>query len=366
MTNVRVEGEAIVYRLYDVGYEIRLDEAFERLASSAPERPQPRRGEAQAIHIANPPVTVSLGSATWNVGAEPRGLDLSARLFDFGVISMRARIQSGRMRWDEFISWGIAIGSSRPWELFEPAREALRKRLSSAIDRPGSHPITEEYLIFRIHRLSHDDGSPASISSLEDSDISRLLLGEPRAISPAARAELMSERLSYFEDDVTVLTWNAALVVEAAVEDTDIQYVLEFANAQLLELRYYDTVLDHELPRINDEIVAARRGFHVMGRRYSRLLSALQTQVADATEAVGRVENALKVTEDVFLARVYAAALGIFRERAWRAGIDRKVSILRQTYEMLNAESLARRTEVLEIVIILLIVLEVILALFRG
>src|SRR5690349_2317175 len=37
----RVTGEAIVYRLYDVGYGIQLDPASELLASSAPERPRP-------------------------------------------------------------------------------------------------------------------------------------------------------------------------------------------------------------------------------------------------------------------------------------------------------------------------------------
>ena len=57
----RVHGEAIVYRLYDVGYEIRLDRVVDLLASSAPERPRPVRGEAQTIQIPNPPVTVSLG-----------------------------------------------------------------------------------------------------------------------------------------------------------------------------------------------------------------------------------------------------------------------------------------------------------------
>lgn len=55
----------------------------------------------------------------------------------------------------------------------------------------------------------------------------------------------------------------------------------------------------------------------------------------------------------------------MFRVRIWRAGIDRKVAILRDTHEMLNAESLARRTEALELVIVLLIVVEVVLALWR-
>jgi hypothetical protein len=47
-------------RLFDVGYAIALDRAFE-LSSSAPERRLPTRGEAQTIQIPNPPVTVSLG-----------------------------------------------------------------------------------------------------------------------------------------------------------------------------------------------------------------------------------------------------------------------------------------------------------------
>jgi uncharacterized Rmd1/YagE family protein len=91
----------------------------------------------------------------------------------------------------------------------------------------------------------------------------------------------------------------------------------------------------------------------------------LQAQVADSTELVERVENALKVTDDVYLARVYSAALELFRGRAWRAGIDRKLAILRDTYAMLNDEAQAARSETLEFAIVGLIVLELLLALWR-
>ena len=46
---------------------------------------------------------------------------------------------------------------------------------------------------------------------------------------------------------------------ETAVEKLQAQFVLEFANAQLLELRYYDAMLDAELPRMYDRIAALRR-----------------------------------------------------------------------------------------------------------
>jgi uncharacterized Rmd1/YagE family protein len=67
----------------------------------------------------------------------------------------------------------------------------------------------------------------------------------------------------------------------------------------------------------------------------------------------------------VYLARVYSAALELFRGRTWRAGIDRKLAILRDTYAMLNGETQAARSETLEIAIVLLIVLEVIMGLAR-
>jgi uncharacterized Rmd1/YagE family protein len=67
------------------------------------------------------------------------------------------------------------------------------------------------------------------------------------------------------------------------------------------------------------------------------------------------------VTNDVYLARIYAAALELFRERAWRRGIERKLGILRETYAMLNGEAQTARAELLEIAIVLLIVIELVL-----
>jgi hypothetical protein len=361
----RVHGEAIVYRLYDVGYEIRLDRVAELLASSGPERLRPVRGEAQTIHIPNPPVTVSLGMHTVVVGDEPREVEFSGRVFDFGVVSLRARLAARPdLPWAEFAAFGAAVSAAPGWTAaFALVRERLLARIAPAIERPGDAPVTEDYVVFRVNRLEDGAGARLPADALQDEDIARLLVGESRPLSAATRRELMSQRFSYFEDDLAVLTWNAALVVEPAAEDTDVQYVLEFANAQLLELRFDDALLDAEIPMIYTRVAEARRGIHLLARGFSRVLADLQTRVADATELVERVENSLKVTDDVFLARIYAAALEIFRGGTWRRGIDRKLAILRDSYGMLNAESQARRAEMLEIIIVLLIGFEILLTL---
>ena len=362
---VRLLGAAIVYRLFDIGYEIKLDRALDLLAASAPERVRPVRGEGQALQIANPPITVLLGSESLTVAGEARDVEISARIFDFGVVSLRVRIRThGELAWPEFVHFAQAV-EEHP-ELAGMVQHHLRlltERVAPAIVRPMLAAVHEDYTVYRITRLLHADGSSASPEVLRDVDVVPLLLNEHRALSPEARRELLPHRFSYYTDDLAILTWDNALVVEPGTPDTDLQYILEFANAQLLELRYYDAVLDGDLPKVFERIAGARRGWRLFpGRRYGDLLGALHQQVAESTELVERVENALKVTDDVYLARVYQTALELFRGRTWRTGIDRKLGILRDTYAMLNDEAQAARSETLELAIVLLIVLEIVLA----
>ena len=97
--------------------------------------------------------------------------------------------------------------------------------------------------------------------------------------------------------------------------------MLEFANAQLLKLHMYDAESTLSLPALYDRIAIARarRRARYFGRLRT-VLGDLQTRLAPDKETIERVENALKVTDDVYLARIYITALSIFREDASRAG----------------------------------------------
>jgi hypothetical protein len=367
---LRVEGDAVVYRLYDVGYEIHLDRALELLATQAPARVRPVRGEAQALQITNPPLTVILGSEEVVLGGARHAVEVSARLFDFGVVSLRAQLAAPpRGSWADFSDWGRALDDSSTLRaLLDGHVRSLVERLGRCIERPVVAPVIEDYIVFRLASLTDTSGAPVAPARLHDTLVAPLLLNEPRALSTDALRELLPHRFSYTADDLAIVTWENALVAEPGVLDSDVQFILEFANAQLLELRYYDALLDAELPKMYERIAAQRSGGAgrlLLSRRLAPVMSDLQRLVADSTELVERVENALKVTDDVYLARVYAAALELFRGRAWRAGIDRKLGIIRDTYAMLNDEAQAARSEALEVAIVLLIVLEIVLALVR-
>ena len=366
--SLRLRGGAVVYRLFDVGYGIALERALDFLRASAPERVRPVRGEAQAIRIPNPPVSVILGSERVTLDGQQVDVEVSARIFDFGVVSLRIRVpMRGEMSWREYGEFGASVQASRDLDaLFAQHLRLLTERIAPAVERPQAASVTEDYVVFRVHEVLGADGRRLTAEELGELDVAPLLLNESRALSAEARRELLPHRFSYYADDLAILTWENALIVEPVEGDTDLMFVLEFANAQLLELRYYDALLDAELPRMYDRVAAARtQGIRLTSRRYAPLLADLQSFVADSTELVERVENSLKVTDDVYLARVYTAALEIFRGRVWRSGIDRKLEIIRDTYGMLNAESQASRAEILELSIVILIVAEIVLAFFR-
>jgi hypothetical protein len=371
-TDPRVVGAVVVYRLYDVGYEIDLERALDFLAVTPADREtlrlnleQRRRVEAQAIRIKNPPITVTLGVEPFDAAGRHHDAQVSARIFDFGVISLRMRCDiPGALTWSAVAQFGDSADLTRAARAgFDRSIEELTRRIAPAIARPQIAPVSEDYVVYRFTRIEDAAGQALPASALRELDVAPLLLNEDRPISDQARRELLPHWFSYYPDDLSIITWNTALVLDPVEDESDAQLILEFANAQLLELRYYDALLDAELPRMYDRIESARKGpGALLGRRYAGLLTGLQTLVADSTEIVERTQNALKVTDDIFLARVYGAALELFRERAWRAGIDHKLGIIYQTYEMLNAESMAVRNEVLEVAIVVLIVVEIVLA----
>jgi len=73
-----------------------------------------------------------------------------------------------------------------------------------------------------------------------------------------------------------------------------------------------------------------------------------------------KVDNSLKVTDDVYYAKVYAAALDLFKVKAWEDSIRKKFDIATRAYGMLTQAISNRRNELLEVIIIVLIAVEIV------
>ena len=55
--------------------------------------------------------------------------------------------------------------------------------------------------------------------------------------------------LSYYERDLVVVDWDAALIIDEPQNFEETLYVMELANLQLAELEAYDRILDDSLER---------------------------------------------------------------------------------------------------------------------
>lgn len=85
----------------------------------------------------------------------------------------------------------------------------------------------------------------------------------------------------------------------------------------------------------------------------------------EATSLFERADNALKLIGDQYLSRVYAMASTRFHLERWEQSIRRKLETVGDVFDLLTGQASGRRLEVLEIIVILLIALEIVLAIWR-
>src|SRR5438094_319444 len=180
----------------------------------------------------------------------------------------------------------------------------------------------------------------------------------PLRVTQEREALGVGHRISFGSEDVTVIDWDAALIADRDAED--VRAVLEFANVELLEMRYLDQQLDDALDESYETLSRRRYGFWLPGSTRADLRRIGQLQVDNAVLFEG-VNNALKLLGDQYLARVYRLVSDRFHLAAWDASILRKLQSLESIYQKLSDEAANRRTETLEWIVIVLIAVEILI-----
>ncbi len=103
----------------------------------------------------------------------------------------------------------------------------------------------------------------------------------------------------YLENDLTVVDWNAAVIYDRDHEDT--VRVLELLNVELLEARYIDETLDHNV-KVYANLVYKPATWPIPLRTpYRRVLRELTEWRIESTLLSERVTNALKLIGDLYL-----------------------------------------------------------------
>ncbi|MDR2005690.1 MAG: hypothetical protein LBP78_00370 [Acidaminococcales bacterium] len=334
----------IIYRLFDIADEIDLDhvQALWAARNKIASRLRLERVSPKAIAFKDPPVSVELGSHEIMLGGRPHLAEIRARIYDIGVISIIVRIDlPEQATYDDFLDLAIA-SENIPEDKIHELVKSVADTIKQALIKPREPEFEEDLVVYYLYEWK------------KDWDIVQLLLKDRIPASKQTREETLANCLSYAED-VAYFTWDAALVYDPS-GSMDIPDLLEFANAQFLELRYYDNLLEKEIGTMYTELekitsISDRQRL----RNYRRIRGQLMELVADVASLTDRINNSLRVTEDVFYARVYSLYIRLLRADSWRQSIDSNISVIQRTYNMLNEEVITRRSEFLDTAVVALL-----------
>lgn len=354
-------GAILAYRIYEAGDAIALDVAEQRLAGSC--RVDLGGPLVEGLVLASRPLEIALGAKTLNLPAQgPLATRAFAHLFDFGAVAIRYELT---------VEEGTPLASLTPlcdalYDAAELDRAALElvtdvvAKLGDAVSDPHTWSEAESYTIVFAEEIRGQPTNDLATSEV----VAKLLLGETstKPLSQAVKDEVLKNSFSYLADDLVVVDWNSALVVEPNGSRV-VPHVLELATAQLLEFRYYDGVVERELGRLYDHVERARP--RIFRSPYGVLTRDVLRRYMELTEVTERVDNAIKWMGDFYLARIYLAAIRRFRVPEWRESVEAKLALVGRAYELLKGEVEISRSQLLEIIVIVLIFIELVSAFTR-
>jgi hypothetical protein len=347
-------GAIAAYFLFDIAESIRLEELRAMTGASARSSRFTTKVAAPAyVQYQPPPVT--LGGEALGMGTI-EGFSAAFKCYEYGVVSVALSLDF-RGDWDDLDALAHSVmDSDRLESAAERACGRVVDRIGDSIVKLRDSFLSEDYFVFGVSRMNRPMTSQELLEA-HGGRIARLLRGERKPLSAEEREEVLRHRLSYLADDLIVPTWSAAFVYDCDGLDAPLE-IIEFANSQLLQFRYYDELLDSELTRIYPVLQRRRWYDTLIGGRYGRASRRLHSVFVEVNEITDRTENALKVVGDVYAARLFQLVGTRLGLDSWKQAVQEKLKTLDDIYRFTVEQVNMTRGHLLELTIILILLFE--------
>jgi hypothetical protein len=344
------------YRIFDTGKEIDLVRLEETLAASLnTARAGFVRVDPKSMSMEVPPVLLRLDPIYLEKSGREFTFNSFAKLYDIGAISICFAFENRDSDDDIEETALLFAGQEGLSDHFLAALEYLKGILSTQNPNLAIDPdFFEDYTIYTTDRM---EGPYDPVV---------LLTGEKVHFSQQTRDEVLKNALSYAIDDRSVLSWDSALLISPDIPH-DIIDLIEFANVEVFELRYYDRELSRLMEKMYIDIESADRLSRILRmQKYHLIMASLMESYAEISEVTEKINNLIKITEDIYYARVYAVALKVLRSGQWTESVDRRIEVIQRNYAMLSDEVNIQHSNFLEWIIIILIALEFVFAIWQS
>ncbi len=362
-TNV-LKGQVLYIYAFDLAYDTKRVQVPTILGcrthgyDAGPGKPGPRQGFFYR------PQMVTLPPQHRDSSLGPVEVSIAVKLFNVGAISVQVGVPFEVSTLEALVAYyHLRLNGKSIEEEVMDLAEAVRRELEPCFIRPVPDLAPgEDYTVFCIHQLPGDD--PTTPRRSEDwlaehrRAVAGLLTQEPDAarLSEQEAAESTERYLTYYESDLVVVDWDAALVVGEQDSLEEVIHVIELANVQLAELGAYDRVLDTAVESAYRDLTRTRRG----RRDVRRNLREIRVDMARLND---ELQNITKFFGDWHLAKIYQNLSGRFHLGDWHGIINVKLRTLADLYQLLYQDWINSWMVVLELTIVLLFILDVILLL---
>ena len=354
-----LRGSVLVLIQFDVCEEIRLDQLRGIFGARTLEQPSLKHPAPGYVRYQRPPVVEPVDTLVLESGERLQG---QIKFYDYGVVSVVLELPFAG-DWDTL----VRLGSRWVWDIdfaAHASRIAHQKldRAAAALVKPYSDWLSEDYFIFHVREIA---GSPtaAELVATQGSRIAQIVRGETAQLSEGEQNEILQSRISYYPNDLTVISWNAAFLYDSATgAETAIQ-LLEYANSQLLEFRHYDDFLTRELESV---YASFDEGTGMLARwRLARAATKLHTVLLDVNELTEHADNAIKFLSDMFSARLYKLAASKVGVPDYKDLVTQKVQTAEELYRFMVDQFNQSRAFVLELLVVIILIIELVYF-FRG
>ncbi|MBI4658590.1 MAG: hypothetical protein HY735_07030 [Verrucomicrobia bacterium] len=293
----------------------------------------------------------------------PVRIERAVKLLPVGAISITVRVPFAVGNIEDLVVYhDLEFSNGLLNDEVERLAEEIRAELALFFVRPVRQlEEAEAYTVFYLAAPSRNEDRTTTKSeewlALHRRQIAALLTQEPEIgrLSKQEAEESTGRYLSYYDNDLAVIDWDAALIVDEPKNFDQTLYVLELANLQLAELEAYDRILDDALERSYRDL-----GEQPLRRR-SRVLRELREIRIDMARLSDELSNITKFFGDWHLARLYECVSARFHLADWHRTIDEKLKTLDDLYQLLQHDRINRWMLILETTIVLLFIVDLVL-----
>ncbi len=346
-TDLVFTGNIYIFHAFDVGDDINL-EKIEQLPS-VNALPFPHRKYFKNYHE---PLAIELphphASSRCN----------SCRIHNFGAISLTYKVPFTSTL-QELRTNVITIENQHLEQSIMDVK-SVYKKIKPCIAKPHFFQTRSSYAVIQVdprpdlitvEQLKKDYGAI----------IASALRFETESLSDYQRNEILKDAIGYFRGELIIIDTDATFLYDNEYEET-LEF-FEFTNIQLLELRYFDRLLDEQLNKIYEgqaNKVSVRAYLPFIGLFAPDPAAQWGRLKADISVITERLENSIKLVGEPYFSELYEHLVDKLDIHNWRNAVHKKLEIVRDIQQTYQQKIDVIREDMLTVLIIILIFIELV------